>query len=526
MKDIKYFQNKIKEKRKLTDFRDFLKEIVSWHPFILSKNWWYISRFPKTLRVKITSNKDFNENRDELTTHSVDYDFDKWFFENFEILFKNTPLPNVFHYQENQNSDYTDIAVDSKNAYLSNSVVLYSQNVLYSFMVRWHCDNVLNSLYVTSNSENIYFSRWIISSFNVFYSSFINNWANIWFSSNLIWCSECLFCSDMENQKYCIKNEQYSEEEYFIKKQEILKNKDEFYDFYTKIETTWYNYWSQNVTWNYIVDSKDVENWSYVFNTVNWKNIMFIWAKSVNENFYDVFIAWGSGRYDNYAVQSTGWADNVYCSSGIWYSMNIYYSYFLENCSYCLWCVWLRNKSYCIFNKEYTKDDWEKLAIKIFEQMEKQPHPNPLLKGEGEKELWSFFPWSLNPFYFNDTAAYLIDDSFSKEEVEKEWYMWRDEEIKVDIPDDSQVIYTNFGLLPPRLRGIEGESNGEIVSDFQWYDENWKWFINPEILKKVIKDKKWNYYRIVKQEYDFLIKHELPIPEIHWLDRIKLNFWK
>jgi len=26
----------------------------------------------------------------------------------------------------------------------------------------------------------------------------------------------------------------------------------------------------------------------------------------------------------------------------------------------------------------------------------------------------------MNPFYFNDTAAYLIDDSFTKEEVEKE----------------------------------------------------------------------------------------------------------
>ena len=24
-------------------------------------------------------------------------------------------------------------------------------------------------------------------------------------------------------------------------------------------------------------------------------------------------------------------------------------------------------------------------------------------------------------------------------------------------------------------------------------------------------------------EYDFLIKNSLPIPEIHWLDRIKLN---
>ena len=46
----------------------------------------------------------------------------------------------------------------------------------------------------------------------------------------------------------------------------------------------------------------------------------------------------------------------------------------------------------------------------------------------------------MNPFYFNDTAAYLIDDSFTKEEVEAEGYLRRDEEIKVDIPEGMEVV--------------------------------------------------------------------------------------
>jgi hypothetical protein len=37
-----------------------------------------------------------------------------------------------------------------------------------------------------------------------------------------------------------------------------------------------------------------------------------------------------------------------------------------------------------------------------------------------EGTLGQFFPGSMNPFYFNDTAAYLIDDTFTKEEVTKE----------------------------------------------------------------------------------------------------------
>ena len=46
----------------------------------------------------------------------------------------------------------------------------------------------------------------------------------------------------------------------------------------------------------------------------------------------------------------------------------------------------------------------------------------------------------MNPFYFNDTVAYLIDDSFTKEEVTKAGYLRRDEEIKVDIPEGSDVV--------------------------------------------------------------------------------------
>ena len=54
--------------------------------------------------------------------------------------------------------------------------------------------------------------------------------------------------------------------------------------------------------------------------------------------------------------------------------------------------------------------------------------------------LGDFFPWRMNPFYFNDTAAYLIDDSFTKEEIEAEGYLWRDEEVKVDIPEGLEVV--------------------------------------------------------------------------------------
>ena len=59
----------------------------------------------------------------------------------------------------------------------------------------------------------------------------------------------------------------------------------------------------------------------------------------------------------------------VYSSSNIINSSKVFYShgtidsytcYFSSNliwCSYCFWCTWLQNQSYCIFNKQYTKEE-------------------------------------------------------------------------------------------------------------------------------------------------------------------------
>jgi len=81
-------------------------------------------------------------------------------------------------------------------------------------------------------------------------------------------------------------------------------------------------------------------------------------------------------------------------------------------------------------------------------------------------------PGWINPLYFNDSFAYLIDDSFTKEEVMEEGFLRRDGEISVDVPANAEIItIQDFG-------------------QYQGFDDRGNWNINPEILKKVIKDDK------------------------------------
>ncbi len=44
----------------------------------------------------------------------------------------------------------------------------------------------------------------------------------------------------------------------------------------------------------------------------------------------------------------------------------------MTSCSFCIGCVGLKNKSYCILNKQYTKEEWYVLADQIFTQMNQQ----------------------------------------------------------------------------------------------------------------------------------------------------------
>ena len=492
-KNLNYFKEIIKEKRKTTDFRDYLKEIASHFSLTYHKNSWIISKFPETNRVwKVIKAKEFIEKSDDLLKHCLDYNFELNFFDNYEKLFLSIDIFNVIDHWWAENSDFADMVLNSQNAYLSTVVINNCENVLYSLSVKDNSVDVLSSIAVWSNSSIIYNCSWILDSFKVFYSRFINNSNNIWFCSNLIWCSDCILSNNLENKKYHIKNKEYSREEYLKKKEEVLKLKNNFDNFYIGVPKKWANLASTNTTWSSQFNSEDVENWYFWFNVKNWKNIFFTGWVDWDENMYDCFSTGSPTAHDFYWVMWANW-ENLYCSKNIVNSSNLFYSYWCDNCSFCIWCIWLKNKSYCILNKQYTKEEWEKESSKIFENMEK------------DWTLWDFFPWSLNPFYFNDTVAWLIW-WFKKEEVVKDWFMWRDEEIKVDIPEWVDVI---------KILDLE---------KYEWFNLNWEWKINPDILKKVIIDKKWNYYRIVKMEYDFLVKHGLPLPRLHWLDRMKVNF--
>jgi hypothetical protein len=487
-----------------------------------------ICRYPENDRIKVLDDKEFLNAWD----YTLGYDSQKSFFENFKALSDIFPYQYLLKFFGNENAEFADAVFGGKNIYLSFVVWLWSEDIAYSAFSYGNTHNVFNSFLACKNISNCYMSAGVNNSHNIFYSRYITDSADIWFSSNLMGCTECIGCDNLQNKKYYIGNTEYQKVEYIEKKKEIMSDKKWFERYYSHVwKKGALNFSSENVEGNYIIKSSNIENGMWIANIHDSRNVLVGNGNNWSRNFYDS-IDVGMDGQDFYGVMAAWWSPDtrdIYCSMQIGYGSNIYYCAFTESCNYCLGCIWLKNKSYCILNKQYTKEEWEILAEKIFASM------------EADGTLGEFFPASMNPFYFNDTLAYLIDDSFTKEEIEKEGFLWRDAPIKVDIPEWLEVVnsseldkFQGFRETPlwggdAKRSEAEGVSFGTSetnppVSPLTGGSSTGTWHIDPSIMQKVIVDEKWNYYRIVQMEYDFLMKHVLPLPTMHWLDRIKMGF--
>lgn len=464
-------------------------EICSWMPVNFYKHGNNISRFPQTWREWVTLPQ--NEYATSKQVH-IEYTWD--FMEDWAKLFLQAPKMKLQQWFENENSTYAELYW-GKNCYLSFGVGQQVENLLYTMMSHSNLRNVLNSFVIVGSCENIYSSRSVTSSYKIFYSSNIHNSHNIWFSSNLVWCFECIQCDWLTNQSYCIKNQQLSKDEYEKEKQDILSQIWLFDQWEQEVMSKKnLNKLSENVFWSWIVASRDIEDGYFVQKVNWWRNIFLWWWEDASHHFYDSFDVGNQVDEHLYGCHYV-WETSSHVYFVTWWAnlTHCYYGYHLEACSYCFGCIWLKNKSFCILNNQYTKEEWFEKVDEIFEQMEQ------------DWGLWKFFPASMNPFYFNDTAACLIEPTFTKEEVSKLWYLWRDDPIHVDIPAWVSIVNSH------QLWEYE-----EVVE--------WKLHISPDILKKVLIDEQGNAYRIIPMEYDFLVKYWLPLPRKHWQTRLKEKF--
>jgi len=294
---------------------------------------------------------------------------------------------------------------------------------------------------------------------------------------------------NLRNKKYCIFNIQYIKEEY---QEKIVAMKLNSWKGIEEAQKIAHEFWKNqpnkciqgikntNSTGAYVTNSKNVHQGYIVREAEDCKYVQYMQTPGTKDC-YD-FSIWGSVNQLGYESTTSGdGLFNVKFSIECWPSVrDLEFCVFCQGCSNCFACVGLNKKEYCIFNKQYSKDDFIELRKKIIEHMDQMPYTD---KAGRVYKYGEFFPIELSPFPYNQTLAY---DHFmlSKEEAIKAGYLWTD-----PIAQEYQIT-------------MKGEDLPDDIEE-----------VNNDILNVVISCTKCKKaFRIIKQELEFLRREGISLP--------------
>ena len=440
-----------------------------------------------------------------------DYDFSISFFEQMRELWKNVPDKALFNINP-VNSDYCSITQDNKNCYLViggdfNEDSLYSSFILHSK----ECMDCL----LLSKCEKNYETIDCNSCFNLKYSRYCETSYDSAFLFNCRNCHDCFGCVNLVSKQYCIWNVQYSKEEYFEKLKEIdlrsysvvQKIREEFHTFSLKFPRRFAKIIkSVDVSGDFIEEAKKCTRCFSVFGGAeNSKNLWLIYSQVKDSHDIDHS---GLNSIECYDSSSVYPGNQVLFSRFIWDGHHIEYSYNCTNCSYIFGCVGLKNKKYCILNKQYTKEEYEKIRESIVNHMMEHPYIDRV--GRVYK-YGEFFPVDLSPFAYNETVSMEINP-LSKADIESLGYKYK---------EDKDRNY-KIEILPKDLPDNISEIDDSIINVVIGCEHD-----------GLCNDSCTKAFKITEQEFAFYKNYNIPVPKLcpncRYVNRLKeknpLKLW-
>jgi len=294
-------------------------------------------------------------------------------------------------------------------------------------------------------------------------------------------CDHCFGCSNLRHKQYCIFNEQLTKKQY----EERMRALDtSLWSIATQQERMWIETMQQRSIHRAIVmEQCEASSGDHLFQCKNVRNSYYVFESEDCAYCYDC----GDLKTSIDALEpfhgelqyETNGCNLGYSLCGCSKSYECKHSLYCEycfSCSDCFGCFGLRNKRFCILNKQYTKDEYENLVHRIITHM------------KSAQEWGEFFPISISPFAYNETAA---QEYFplTKEEVLNRGWKWRDQ--TDEMPKVDKIIPA--AQLPDSIDDIP--------------DDILNWAIECEATKRP--------FKIIKQELEFYRQMRLPVPHFH-----------
>jgi len=406
-------------------------------------------------KYQVFCNDCFHGDGWDPSSYAMDLDFSKPFLEQFKELQSRVPRLYAFVFK-NHDSDYTNGAAFNKNCYLI-FVSDHNEDSMYSHDIS-ECKNTIDTLN-SSECEFCYNSITCKKSYRISFSTDCSNSQDLYFCKNCMNCHDCIASVNLRSQQYCILNKQYPKEEYFKEKEKLkLSSYKGIIDLDKKAKEYWasfpvkYIHGLQNInsSGDYISGSKNSDN---IFNSNLLENCDYIDYGNKAKDCLDGYVVVDNCELSHEIVSAIS-LNNVHSCYCVWHCFDTFYCDTCENSDHLFGCIGIKKKSYCILNKQYTKEEYEGLIPKIIEHMKNMPYKDK--KGR-VFTYGDFFPNEFSPFAYNETSA---QENFplTKEEALEKKYTWKEKEnrdYKIDISSMS---------LPDNIAEATDDITDKIIS--------------------------------------------------------------
>jgi hypothetical protein len=434
-----------------------------------------ISIYSPDSGLTVYCNKCWWSDKWDPKSYGVDYDFSKPFFTQFNELIKRVPHMAIVNDDgiASVNCEYSHDWWFSKNCHMCLSG-WYVQDVMYSFFIMGGGKDMVDCMHVGQPTERMYECINCGKSFNLKYSELCKACVDSNFLYNCLNCTNCFLCTGLRNQKYNFKNKQYTKEEY----EEIIASykldtfsgveraKKEYEELVRNFPKR-FGHLNQcvNCTGYLISSSKNCKDSFLLRSSENCSYVDYSGDRNnQDKDCYDVTLTGGASEcYENVVGDHS--QRNLFCLFSP-KCMDVRYVQHCHSGKYLFGSVGMRNSSYTIFNKQYSKEEYESMVPKIIEHMNAMPYED---KAGNFYKYGEYYPIELSYFGYNESNAPEIV-FLEREEALQKGYKWEDntqrtenkETLKFqDIPESINDI--TDGILNEVLACINCNRNYKII---------------------------------------------------------------
>ena len=417
--------------------------------------------------VKALPDPEFHEK--DPTDKARDYKPEENFFEQIREMQLEIPIAAWRSLEKPVNS-IALLSQGDENSYFVTAC--RSKNTMYSYDAEDVEDSaeVYNSQFVAKsysvlNSQRIHNCQVVRQSFDCIDSAFVFDCRN---------CEHCFGATNKRNKKYLWFNEQLTREEWEKRRAEVdlasrqvfKKHLKQFQDLMISDKTVWpanFNEQTENCIGEYLNKSRDCK---YIFagfdSNNNYHGVMFL-----GKNEGNAFLGGAIESTDNYYSHAPlvssrcKFVHSCYRCQDLEYCMQCY------NCENCFGCVGLIRKKFCVFNKQYTEEEYwlavDEIKCNLLDR----------------DEYGDFFPLSYSPCYVlaSPSLVFLLDEK----EVEKLGGMIYDPDSCGALGDAAQnAEMKSIQDIPDHIKDLDPEVWSKVAVDDP--EEKRKFaFIKPEI---------------------------------------------